>query len=307
MASGRVAASINQTLTAYAAGLSQDTRSAMADFFAPQCPVGVSMGQYKSYDVKNAFQIYATARAIGGSANRIKFDADDETYNCKPQALEITIDDAERDAAGDDQSILEQSRARTLVVSANIAHEKDVIDAVDAALTAVAGKGNWSSPNVDPVAELDEQIEALATITGMMPNALALGLAAWRIAKNHPKVIAKFPGAAVVGVSFSQFASLLLNPNIEVRVGVLARDTTKFGRTASKTQIVGSNAYVFCRSATPTQYDPSLAKVFMTRAGSVDAVRVYRDENARSDVLAVDWSRDIKVTSSACGRKLAIT
>jgi hypothetical protein len=38
--------------------------------------------------------------------------------------------------------------------------------------------------------------------------------------------------------------------------------------------------------------------------GGVDVVRTYRDDAARSDILAVDWSEDIRVTSPVCARKL---
>jgi hypothetical protein len=45
-------------------------------------------------------------------------------------------------------------------------------------------------------------------------------------------------------------------------------------------------------------------KTFRLRRGGVDVVRTYRDDSARSDILAVDGSEDIRVTSSVCARKL---
>jgi hypothetical protein len=45
-------------------------------------------------------------------------------------------------------------------------------------------------------------------------------------------------------------------------------------------------------------------KTFRLRRGGVDVVRTYRDDAARSDILAVDWSEDIRVTSPVCARKL---
>ena len=36
--------------------------------------------------------------------------------------------------------------------------------------------------------------------------------------------------------------------------------------------------------------------------GGVDVVRMYREDSARSDILAVDWSEAIRVTSSVCAR-----
>ena len=87
------ASTVNHTLTNYARGIAQDMSSALANFLAPEVPVTSSTGQYKDYSDKNAFQVYDTSRAIGGPAKRIEFAASDPTYNCKPQALEIPIDD----------------------------------------------------------------------------------------------------------------------------------------------------------------------------------------------------------------------
>ena len=304
--STRTSAVLNQTLTNYAYGLEQDVRSSIADFLAPPAPVGASLGQFKSFNDKNAFVVYDTARAFGGPAMRVAFAASDSTFNCKPQALEIPIDDAERASDGDDLN-LEQARVRTLVINGVVAHENKVVTAANAGVTAEAGKGSWSSANVDPIAELDEQIEALAIATGIMPNRMLLGIGALRILRNNPKVIARFPGAAAVGVSLAQIASLLLNPAIDVRVGVLSKDSTKLGQTKSAANIVGSQAYVFIGSATPTQYDPSFMKTFMVRGGSVTAVRQYRDENVRSDVYCVDWSEDVKVVGTACVKRISVS
>jgi hypothetical protein len=304
--STRTQSVLNQTLTTYAYGLEQDVRSPIADFLAPPTPVGVSLGQYKKFDDKNAFVVYDTKRAFGGPAQRVAFAASDATFNCKPQALEVAIDDAERSPDGDDLN-LEQARIRTLVVNATVAHENAVITAANAGVSAVANKGNWSSANVDPIAELDEQIESLAIATGMMPNRMVIGIGALRILRSNPKVLAKFPGAAVVGVSTQQIASLLLNPAMEVMVGVLSKDTTKLGQTKSAANIVGSQVYLFMASANPTQFDPSFMKTFQVRGGSVTAVRQYRDENVRSDIYAVDWSEDIQVVGTACVKRISVS
>ena len=52
------------------------------------------------------------------------------------------------------------------------------------------------------------------------------------------------------------------------------------------------------RSSTP------FMKTFRLRRGGVDVVRMYREDSARSDILAVDWSEDIRVRSSVCARKV---
>jgi len=304
--SKRKQASANPTLTNYATGVAQDLESSLAEFIAPTVEVPSTLGQFKKFDDKNAFQVYETARAVGGSANRIEFETTDPSYNCKPQALEITVDDSERDAADAEDPIrLDESKVKTLVTTSSVSHEYKVINKTIGALTPVADLGNWYDPNVDPIEEIDSQIQVIATNTGMMPNGLAIGLPAWAAIRKHPKVIARQPGAALIGLTVGQFAAMLLNPGIEVRVGILARDTTKMGKAAAKVNIVGANVLIFLRSKNPTQYDPSFAKSFTGRRGGVTSVRTYREEPF-SDVHLVDWSEDIQITSTICGKLIAV-
>lgn len=302
------ASTVNQTLTNYARGIAQDRASALANFIAPIVITGVAQGQFKRFSDKNAFQAFETDRAIGGPARRVDFAADDPSFNCRPQALEIPIDDHERDQAGDSDPLsLEQAKIETLVSSATVSHEAKVLSLVRASVSATGGLGVWSSDTVDPVEELDSLIEAIANDIGQMPNRIAFGLGAWRVFRNHPKVLSRQPGAALIGVNNSQASQMLLNPGIEIRVGTLGRDTAKFGKAKSATNIIGADIFVFFGSDNPTTYDASFAKTFITRGGGVDAVRQYRDEKARSDIYAVDWSEDIQVVSPICGRRLTIS
>ena len=289
------------TLTNYARGLAQDVSASLANFLAPEVVVPAATGQYKSFDDRNTFQVVDTARAVGGPAKRLEFAASDPTYNCLPQALEIAIDDHERDEAGQSDPLrLEEAKTQTLVSSAVTSHEAKVFGVV----TALTASANIALASDDPIAKIDEQIEGLATDTGRMPNRLVIGLPLWNKLRNNAKVIARFPGAASVGVSMSQFASLLLNPSIDIRVGLLGRDNGKLGSNRGNVNIVGQQLVIFHASQSPTLYDPSFMKTFRLRRGGVDVVRMYREDSARSDILAVDWSEDIRVTSSICARKV---
>jgi len=71
---------IYNTLTNYARGMAQELTSATADFIAPEVPVGTTVGQYKSFDDGNAFQVLETQRALGGDAKRIEFQTTDPTW-----------------------------------------------------------------------------------------------------------------------------------------------------------------------------------------------------------------------------------
>jgi hypothetical protein len=301
----RSEASVNPTLTNYASGVLNDLQSATADFLAPQVQVPATIGQYNAYDDKNAFQVHDTSRGVGGPARRIFMDVSEPTYNCLPQALEITIDDSERDAAGTINPLdLEQAKVKTLVQSSVLSHERHVITTVNAAVTAdgttVGGgvMGTWSAAGTDPVVQMDYLIEGIAKATGQLPNAILMGMTAWRRFRNNAKVIEKQPGAALIGLNQGQASAMLINPSMEIRLSTMAYDTTKEGKTRDQAFVNGDDVYIFVRSASPTIYDPSALKTFAGGRGGVSAVREYRDESSRSDIYAVDWSRDVKVTSA---------
>jgi len=306
--SSRSAASANPILTNYAQGLAQDRISALAEFLAPTVVVPATIGHFKKFDDQNMYQALNTARAIGGAARRVEFDASDPTYNCKPQALEIAIDDAERDAAAAGDPLgLEQAKTAVLVNSAVLAHEYAVMTAIAAGVNAAAARGNWSNNDVDPIDQIDEQIEAIALATGLLPNRIAIGLGAWRILRTNAKTKARIQNVKTAGFGLDDFAACLLNPAMEARIGTMVYSSTKMPAAKSTTRIIGDNVYVFYASPSPSTYDPSFAKTFRGGMGSVDSVRTYRAESNRSDILAVDWSVDIQVVASSMCKRLTIT
>lgn len=304
--STRSIASSNPLLTTLAQGLAPDRKSVLADFFAPDVMVPSSIGHYKKYDDKNLYQAVDTARAVGGAAKRIEFDASDPTYNCKPQALEITIDDSERHD-GSDPLKLEQSKTEVLINTAALSHEDKVLAAIKAGVSAVAGRGEWSNPDIDPLEQIDEQINAIAAATGILPNRIGMGLGALYRLRQNPKVKARLSGVRVSGFTLQDISACLLNPAIEIRVGVLVKDARKFPVAKSNSNILGDECFIFYASANPSTFDASFAKTFRGGSGGVETVRIYRAESNRSDVLAVDWTVDVQVIASGMAKRLSIT
>jgi len=307
MSSSIQAAAIDTDLTDFASGVANDVASALANFIAPEVVVPTSIGRFKQFNNKQAFQVYSTDRAVGAPANRIQFDANTSTYNCKPQALEIGVDDAERLATVNQGIPIDDAKVRTLIVAASLSHEDRVFAAVKNSVTAVSSVGVWSNSSNDPVKEINAQIESIATATGMMPNRIVFGLGAWRVFQDHPLVIARQPGAQLIGLSTDGAARMVLNPSIDIRIGVFSKDTTKFGAAKNVTNLVGAEVFIFYASASPDIYDPSFAKTFTTHSNGVAAVRSYRDERSRSTVHAVDWSEDIQIVSTESVRRLTIS
>jgi hypothetical protein len=272
--------------------------------------VSASSGQYKSFNDANAFTVYQTERALGGDAKRIAFSATDAWFNCKPQALEVTIDQAERDASGNSPlatQVLEEGKIKALLNSKTISHDKKVLDFIVSSLTPVSDRGNWTNVDIDPIDQLDEQLDEMSLAVGSLEDfRMALSVTSWRVLRNHPKVKARCTGVQVGGISLKQLQEILIFP-VEVRLGVLASTGVKAPATGTKTRLIGANVILTYAMAEPTVYDPSGFKTFTIANGYVDGVRTWTDQSGRFDVHAVDWSEDLKQTSTEASRRLVIT
>ena len=296
-------ATVNTALTSFASGVAQDTNSAIADFIAPRVPVGITDGHYKKFDDKNSFRVYNTERALGGPATRIHMDADDPTFNCAEHALEAAIDDVERRKAGDFQQALEEAKIREVICSASLSHE---IDVITKAKSIDATSKTWGS-SADPIDDIDQAILDIVTATGMMPNGLVMSPGLWKLLKNHKNVVSRQRSTTDKAVDLGGFASMLLNPNIEIKLGILSYDTAKEGKPSSKANILGNDLLVFIRSQNPTRFDPSFMKTFSIGDVSAGNVTEYRDETCSSDIYKVAWSEQVKVVSSICAKRLTVS
>lgn len=298
---------VEEVLTMFARGFMQDTKKSLANFFAPIVGTGIATGQYKEYSLKNAFQIPKTVRAIGGDANRLAFESDDAHYNCTPNALEAVIDEHERTLAGEARMPqLKESKIAALLAAAKLAREYEVITKARAALTAVSGKGVWSSDAVDPIDQIDEQIEAIAKATGMFPNRMVLGVSAFRALRANAKIKDELKGSGDMRLSIDKLRERLLIPDIDIRLGTMVYDTTKAGKASSLDFILGTDVFLFIGADNPTEFDPSFMKTFATDGSLIDSVRSY-EEGPRREVFATDWTQDVRATSTISGRRLAIT
>lgn len=310
-------AAINYTLTAYAQGLANDIMAAqeIANALCPIVPVTGAAGSYKKFSDRNSFTVYNTQRGLGGSAKRILFEATDGTFNCEPQALEVTVDRHERDLADANgnplaQSLLDQGKIRALVNSTALSHVDKIVSFVNANVTAEETVGNWSNNDIDPIDQLDLKLDELTTDVGSSQFInLVLSTSSWRALRNHPKVKARCSGVQVGGISREQLAAILMIP-VNVVIGSAAKMSSKEGQTVAKggkTRVLASNAYLTYSVPNPTPYDPSALKCFTTGSGNIESVRTYKDPSDRFDVHAVDWSEDIQLTGSLAIRRLAIS
>lgn len=299
------------TLTQYAFAVMQDAQKirALCDLFAPVVQTGGTNGTFNVFDTTQSFKAYANARrAVGGQAAAITFLSETDTFAAQPYGLRISIDKHERDQAGAAVGLLQQGKVRTLVVNSLLAHLNAITTAVLAGVSASSGKGNWSSATVDPIAELDGQIEAMWNAAGILPNNLVIDFGAWVLLRNHPLVTARMPGKAVAGLSPSDLTGLLSAPDCKVTVADVAVLTGGgLGNSAAtKTGSFGKKALLFYSSPMATQYDPSFAKTFAPSSGLFTAVQTY-NEAPNLEWYETDWTADVQVVSSLLCKRVDVT
>lgn len=309
----------NIPLTTYAQGIMQDRLAAyrLANLLCPIVQVGAAVGTFKIFDDRNDFLPADTERPLGGPRTRITHDATDDTYACKPHGIEIPVDDFEEDLAGGNtdavaSQLLEQGKMRTMIGKKATSYVKRVTDFVFANLTAVAGKGEFSNPDIDPIDQIDEQLTALSILASTTENfAVVLGINTWNLIRRNEKVKKRCNGVQLETISLEQLNRSLIFP-VKLEVSAVSYVSTKRGQTATspgiaKTEAMSNYVVIANSFPNPTVDDPSPFKCFSTSSVLVDAVNTYREEKSNSNVHFMDWSESIKKCGGALARLLAVS
>jgi hypothetical protein len=307
---------IRKDLTNYAFGVTQDAVKArrLLQKLAPVVPTGGTSGLYNKFDETQAFKEYAkavTRRAVGGQANIVQFLSDTANYNCDPNGLRISIDNHERMQAGDAQGaslLLEQAKTRVLTINCLVGTISEAITVAKAGISAMAGKGDWANPNVDPVKELNDAIKAVYLASGMVPTDIIIDFGAWCVMSGNKNVLNRMPGADIAEVSPGRVSRLLVAPGIEITIAETAGLTGGGlgNSSATKQGLMGGSVFVCYSSEVPTVYDPSFMKTFSPSANLFTEVYSYREE-PHLDWFENDWTSEIVLVSSNLCKRIDVS
>jgi hypothetical protein len=318
--SSTTTATLNFQLTNYAAGVWNDISGVMrlAERLAPTTPVPGASGQYKDFSDKNSFDVYATARALGGEPNSIEFEATDAYYNCAPQALQAKVDKKEdQDAGAVDgnpnaelvRQLLDQGKIRALLNNTALSHVKSVVDYVLANSTALPGYGLWYNAEMDPMDEINQALLDLVTQVGSTNFIkITFDLGIWNKLRAHPKLKARLVGVQVEYISVEQFKSLLIVPGVDVEITNIIYNTAALGQAKSKKRVMDGTFLIHYAVPNATVYDPSAFKTFTVGPSALqNGVRTYWAPHMLWRAHLLDWSRDIKLTGSLCLARIDVT
>lgn len=318
---------VRDDLTSYAFGIIPELGPILADArrLAPVVPTGSASGAFNKFEITQAFADYSAQaeRAIGGKANEIAFLASQANYNLKPYGLRISLDEHEEKLAGivpnaegqdantaarmnNAKALLEQGKVRTLTVNCATAYAISVVKTIKAALPAEKKLGNWGSPDVDPIAEINQIILKIFQQTGMVPNQLDVAFGAWALLIANPKVVGRM-GTVSTAVTMDKIQILLLNPNIKINIvmtGALASGGIA-NPSAKIKDILGGSVLCYYSSAVPTQYDPSAFKTFSTSSALFTGVFEY-PEVPHQRWFENDWDAQVQVVSSLLAGRIDV-
>lgn len=300
----------NETLTIFAQGFMAQRADSLIDFIAPYVSTGTSSGDYKLFDQNDPFQIYDdTVIPEDGESQTVHFNASSDKYDCEPHGLKIPIRDWERKQAGEKGfAVMRNGKLNTLLSTQLVNREYKGWSKIRAAVKAEAGTGAWAGvagEGKDPIDELDNLIEQINNNTGTMPGYIAIGLSAWRILKNHPKVLARMTGIKPCA-TVEDIRGMLLNPNMDIRIGSMPINTAKLGRASAKKGILGADLFVFHKSESPTTDDMSAVKTFTIDAPGVAEVHTLRDDLNHREFDEVLWSEDLKITGPIAIKRISV-
>lgn len=294
------------TLNQYAKGLFQSTSSPLADFLAPVVPTGAAQFSVIDYAKRSSFQTPSAKRAIGGDSTAVATDGEKVTITLAPYALHDIIDKHELDLAADEggRALLREARVRNLVSQAGNSRLSEALTVLRAGVSATAEV--WGASD-DPVADIDSQMESIGNTIGMVPNRVVMSLSAWRIFKNHSKVIDRYPGSKKVAPMVTEVGGLFLNPSTEVMVATSVFDA-KLNATESKSNaLTDTNAevWIYYTEDNANQFDASAFKTFRVQDNPFGGVRVVPKDFGEKPI--VEWTEAAYVNNANAAARLTVT
>lgn len=291
---------LSEPLTQYAVGWTSDNRALekLLDFVAPQVPVSRKF-QYKTANNAKEFLALEESediRAMGGEFKRIEARGDIVNARTYSKGLATLIDLDEEDA---EEGLEERKVAwlRKILLRMEIRRAITLLSTSATNANKTWGGGGGTDPDMD----LTEMLLAGGDSSGIDPNRILMGKAAWQ------KRVRALRGMDNAG----GFASAAMTP--EALAGFLAADEVmvnkeRFQSGSSKANLAGSNIVLgFMAEAGQSKDDPSNIKRFVSSQDG-GPFRVYRQElTSHLILISVSHYSNIVLTSNLGLRKLTIS
>lgn len=272
---------INEHLTNFASGIYAESKNSLAEFIAPTVSTGAVAGTYYKFDRGIPFKYVPTRVEDGTPIRDVSPNGEQVDFNIKLHALKVDVTDWSVVKAGASSELVTQNKIRTLLSQQAIAREYQLTAAIEKSTNSdsVTWLGTAGSTE-DIIGYLDEKIADMCTACGgiHIPNRMTIPLGLWVKIKNHASVrerIAGIKGATDI----AGFASLLANPEMEIRIGTMSYNTAAKGKSAVSMQnIYGNRLLLFYNESAPTTDSYGFMKTFMVDGETGGDIHTFREK-----------------------------
>lgn len=292
---GKFAAShYSEALTAFTTQWKDpENIAAMLDFIAPPIPVGRRFEFKRSVNAQAFYSESDDVRAIGSEFKRVRYDGESVNEKTLNKGLTIRVDHDE--IFGNDwqernvQALMQRllrNELRRAVAALNIVAKSDSENKV------------WDS-SANPDADIREMLMSAADESGVRPNRLLFGEAAWDLRMNSLESQNSAVAFKSGGMALSELAGKFLLDSCEV---LSSRYQVS---VAEKSSVLGSEVFAFFAMNGIDKNDPSNLKRFFTPTEDGSVFRVYCDEHAKYTDITVEHYSSIVATSDLGVRKIS--
>lgn len=291
---GKFAAShFSDSLTEFTTGWQGfDNLMGMLEFIAPSIPVGRRFEFKRSINAQAFYSESDDVRAIGSEFKRVRYDGESVNEKTLNKGLTIRVDHDE--VFGEDW----QERYVQMLVQRLLRNE---LRRAVAALNTVAKAGDenkiWDSSS-NPDADIREMLMDAADESGVRPNRLLFGEAAWDLRMNSLESQSNAVAFKSGGMALSELAGKFLLESCQVLSSRYQISSTE------KSGILGSEVFAFYGQNGISKDEPSNLKRFFTPMENGEPFRVYCDEHAKYSDITVEHYSSIVATSDLGVRKI---
>lgn len=255
---------------------------------------------------KGAFVLHDSRRATGAKRDRVSYGTETVNLVLEDRSLSYAVDDRELEEATDPNKkkiLLEKNGALRVMGQLGIQYENEM--AKEAQKTSNYAVGNkldlsttnqWSDhTNSTPYDDIMDAKAAIRKKIGMEPNSLLLAYDVWMKLKANPKLTAKISNNDTQVLTLEKLREIL---EIDKIVIGTSHYTTK--KDGDYTDMWTKTAILAYTPVNPlTLDDPSFG--YTGRMSGYPKVEKYRDEDASSEIVAVDECQGSVITCADAG------
>lgn len=283
----------------------------IADQLAPIVTVQKQSGAYPIWSIADAYRLEDDERAPGTEATPVTWDVSSDLFFCKNYALKTRVPWEDLENA-DPWFIINTREAKARRIKDKLVLKWE--SRIATKCTCGTNCGSYSAvisawndkTNSDPIGDINTAIKNVEDSTGVRPNRIAMGRAAWRAFREHNSVIARLYGSAGAGNPariVTKEATKAIFEIDEVLIGGAYKNTKDKGLGNSLSMMWGATVLVYYAPSQPSIDDPSfMYSMRWPKVSDLDMAATVRSiEPKKCDEIELGYYQDEKITAKELG------